>query len=61
LPPILFDHEDAGEARNIADDGGADTVRLAMIERLLTHRMRYAEGRFSRTMITEDGVVRGFH
>lgn len=61
LPPILFDHDGAGEGRNIAGDSGADTVRLAMMERLLTHRMRYAEGRFSRTMITPEGVVRGQH
>jgi hypothetical protein len=30
-----------------------------MLERLLTHRMRHVEGRFSRTMITPDGVIRG--
>ena len=61
LPPILFDHDGAGEGRNIAGDSGADSLRLAMLERLLTHRMRHAEGRFSRTMITPDGVVRGQH
>ena len=61
LPPILFDHEGEGEGRNIAGDSGADTVRLALLERLVTHRMRYAEGRFSNTMITADGVVRGSH
>ena len=61
LPPILFDHEGEGEGRNIAGDSGAGTVRLAMLERLLTHRMRYAEGRFSNTMITAGGVVRGSH
>lgn len=61
LPPILFDHESAGEGRNIAGDNGADATRLAMLERLLTHRMRHAEGRFSRTMITGDGAMRGWH
>ena len=59
LPSILFDHEGAGEARNIVADSGADAIRLAMLERLLTHRMRHVEGRFSRTMITPDGVIRG--
>ena len=61
LAPILFDHEGEGEARNIAGDSGADSLRLAMLERLLTHRMRHAEGRFSRTMITSEGAVRGHH
>ena len=61
LPPILFDHDGEGEGRNIAGDSGADTVRLSMLERLLNHRMRHAEGRFARTMITPDGVVRGQH
>jgi len=61
LPPILFDHGAEGEARNVAGDSGADAVRLSMLERLLTHRMRHAEGRFSRTMITPDGVVRARH
>jgi hypothetical protein len=61
LPPILFDHEGDGEARNIAGDSGADAIRLRLLERLLTHRMRHAEGRFSRTMITPEGAVRGDH
>ena len=61
LPPVLFDHDGAGERRNIAGDSGADAVRLVMLERLLTHRMRHAEGRFSRTMITSEGAVRGHH
>jgi len=61
LPPILFDHDGEGEGRNIAGDSGADTVRLSMLERLLNHRMRHAEGRFASTMITPDGVVRGQH
>ena len=61
LPPILFDHEGAGEGHNIAGDSATDTIRLSMLERLLSHRMRHAEGRFSRTMITGDGAVRGWH
>jgi arylsulfatase A-like enzyme len=61
LPPILFDHDGEGEGRNIAGDSGADTIRLSMMERLLNHRMRHAEGQFARTMITPDGVVRGQH
>jgi arylsulfatase A-like enzyme len=61
LAPLLFDYEGEGEARNIAGDSGADAIRLVMLERLLTHRMRHAEGRFSRTMITSEGAVRGHH
>lgn len=59
LPPILFDHDGEGEGRNIAGDGGANSIRISLLERLLNHRMRHAEGRFARTMITAEGVVRG--
>ena len=61
LPPILFDHHQDGENRNIASDSVAMPVRLALTEAMLAHRMTHAEGQFSRTMITSEGVVRGAH
>ena len=36
-------------------------VRLALTEAMPAHRMTHAEGQFSRTMITSEGVVRGAH
>ena len=61
LPSILFDHHQDGENRNIAGDSVAMPVRLALTEAMLAHRMTHAEGQFSRTMITSEGVVRGAH
>ena len=59
LPPILFDNGGSGEGRNIAAEPGSTEIRLELAEELLRHRMSHAEGRFSRTMVTPDGVVRG--
>ena len=61
LPPILFDHHGDGENRDIAGDSAALPVRLALTEAMLAHRMTHAEGQFSRTKITPEGVVRGTH
>ncbi len=58
LPPILFDHEDEGEARNVANDPGASSILLEMTQRLLNHRLTHSEGRFARTMITAKGAQR---
>ena len=59
MPQILFDHSAGGEARNLADDPAYQTLRQHLSEALLSHRMAHAEGRFAKTMITEDGAVRG--
>ena len=61
LPPVLFDHYQDGENRNIAGDSAAMPIRLALTEAMLAHRMTHAESQFSRTMITPEGVVRGAH
>lgn len=61
LPPIMFDHHQDGENRDIAGDSAAMPIRLALTEAMLAHRMTHAEGQFSRTMITSSGVVRGAH
>ncbi len=58
LPPVLYDHQGAGEARDIAKEPEAAPVLLEMTRRLLDHRMRHAGGRFSRTMITPRGLSR---
>lgn len=58
LPPLLFDHAQGGEARNIAADPEAVPALLEMSRALIDHRMTYASGRFSRTMVTADGVKR---
>jgi hypothetical protein len=57
LPPLLFDHNAEGELRDIACDPGASGILLAMTRAMLDHRMSYANGRFIRTMITQDGAV----
>ena len=61
LPTILFDHTAEGEARDVAGDANQASVRLALTEKLLKHRMIHAESQFSRTMITSEGAVRGNH
>ena len=58
LPPILFDHESEGEARNVANDPAASPILLEMTQRLLNHRLTHSEGRFARTMITAEGARR---
>ncbi|RYG92801.1 phosphonate monoester hydrolase [Loktanella sp. IMCC34160] len=58
LPQILFDHAEAGEARNIANDPDAGPILLDLSRRLIDHRMTHAQGRFSQTMITPDGARR---
>ncbi len=57
LPPLLFDHRAEGELRDIAGDADAQPVLLAMTRAMLDHRMRHANALFSRTMITDAGVV----
>ncbi len=59
LPPLLFDHADAGEMRDIAGDPAAQPALLEMTRAMLDHRMRHAGGRFARTMVTGAGVAVG--
>lgn len=59
FPPLLFDRKADGEARNIAGDPECRDILLSMSQAMLDHRMTHAEGRFSHTMITAKGAVRG--
>jgi len=59
LPPLLFDHGNHGEIENLALDPAFSHIRLELTESLLRHRMKHAEGQFSRVMITSNGAVRG--
>lgn len=58
LPPVLFDHTGAGEARNIADvpDSAAHLLRLSRA--MLDHRMSNPASRFAHTLVTGEGVKR---
>ena len=56
-PPILFDSQGAGEARNMATDPDCAAVLLATTQNLLRHRMRYADSTLSDIQITPDGPV----
>lgn len=57
LPPLLFDHRAGGEMRDIAGDPSAAPVLLEMTRAMLDHRMRHANGRFARTMVTPTGLA----
>lgn len=57
LPPLLFDHAEAGELHNIAAEPAAQPILLEMTRAMLDHRMRHAGGLFNRVMITETGVA----
>ncbi|QYX58665.1 sulfatase-like hydrolase/transferase [Roseovarius sp. SCSIO 43702] len=56
LPPVLLERDNTGEERIAEAD---DKILLEMSQAMLNHRMRHAEGRFARTMITAEGVRRG--
>jgi arylsulfatase A-like enzyme len=59
LPPILFDHQGAGEMRNVAGDPihAADLARLT--QQMLRHRMRNMNHTLSTMQITPDGARSG--
>lgn len=59
LPPLLFDHKGAGEARNVANDPGYAGDLLKMTQAMLRHRMRYPDTTLSKIMITDKGPVTG--
>ena len=56
LPPILFDHAQAGEFANVAEDPAraADLARLG--RQMLRHRMRNMDHTLSMHAITPDGA-----
>lgn len=57
LAPLLFDHRTDGEMRDIAGDPAAAPVLLDLSRAMLDHRMRHANPRFARTMVTSAGVA----
>lgn len=58
IPPMLFDHRDQGEAKNLADDPAYAGEMLRLTRRMLDHRMTHADGTLSSYAITKDGPVR---
>ena len=61
LPQLLLARQTDGSIRNITGAPGSDEISLDLSRRMLSHRMRYAEGTFARTMVTEAGVRTGDH
>ena len=59
LPPLLFDHTQAGEMTNVADDPGYAGDLLAMTQAMLSRRMQFPDTTLSKTMITDQGPVSG--
>lgn len=59
LPPILFDMDRDGEARNIASDPGAPELLQRLMGEFLRHRMSNAEGTFAMTKVGDGGVRTG--
>lgn len=57
LPPLLFDHQGDGEARNVATDPDHQGALYAMTRRMLRHRMRAAGQALALTAITANGPV----
>ncbi|MGL1920716.1 MAG: alkaline phosphatase family protein [Hyphomicrobiales bacterium] len=58
LPPLLFDlANDPNEMVNLANDADASAILLAMTQKLLNHRLRYANRRLSDFAVTPDGTL----
>ena len=57
LPPLLFDHQAEGEARNVANDPAYAGDLLDMTRALLRHRMRFPDTTLSKTLNTNNGPV----
>ncbi len=55
LPPVLFDHQGAGEFANVADDPAHATDLARLTRRMLRHRMRHADQTLALTTITVEG------
>ncbi|HHY48511.1 MAG TPA: alkaline phosphatase family protein [Alphaproteobacteria bacterium] len=59
LPPLLFDIEnDPANLRNLADDPGYTSARLAMAERLLAWRAEHLDQTYALMELGPQGVVR---
>lgn len=58
VPPLLFDMQaDPNEMVNLANDVDAMPILLRMTQKLLSHRIRYANRRLSNRLVTPDGTV----
>ncbi len=55
LPPILFDHEDAGEFANVAGQPAYQADLNRLTRQMLRHRMRNMDHTLSLDSITNDG------
>jgi arylsulfatase A-like enzyme len=58
LPPVLFNVESDGTPSDPLPEIGNERKFLDLSRKMLCHRMVHAEGTFSRTMITSEGVRR---
>ena len=58
IPPLLFDHRDKGEARNLADDPVYAGEMLRLTRRMLDHRMTHADSTLSSYSTSDNGLVR---
>jgi arylsulfatase A-like enzyme len=55
LPPILYDHDGDGEARNVADDPEYQMDLNRLTRLMLRHRMKNMDHTLSLNTITDDG------
>jgi len=55
LPPLLFDHDGAGEFANLAEDPAFSAELARLTRALLRHRMRHADQTLALTTITPEG------
>ena len=55
LPPLLFDHQNAGEFENVADRPEYQQDMMRLLRQMLRHRMQYADHTLSLHSITTDG------
>ncbi|OIQ44001.1 MAG: phosphonate monoester hydrolase [Roseobacter sp. MedPE-SW] len=58
LPPLLFDHDGAGEMENVAQDPGRQGDLARLTRQMLRHRMRNADQTLSLHSITPQGPRR---
>ena len=61
LPQLMLDAGSGERPVNAEENSAFAEANQTLTAALLSHRMEKAEGRFARTMITENGVVRGDH
>jgi len=54
-PPLLFDHDGAGEFANLAEDPAFSAELARLTRALLRHRMRHADQTLALTTITPEG------